>query len=466
MNGKLKLCVLGLMLVLPSVGCRSTRSNGSNPMPESVTTPNPESRSPPDLSPRSSDSGAANTPQPPPESKPTEVASAGGVIEGNGGEHITNENNPWFLSGAPVRYCTSHDPAQFSLSREQADEAISLALSSWKQMFSSGSILNTFPAAFIVAKDKAVSLGLTFQKVACDQAHELEFQFGVKSKSVDDALQYSAKQVLALSIRDSYSDFTGQGTGRIWFASDMGPNRYKGPSQVSKFWSSNKNLQNIITHELGHVFGIRHTKGGFMTANFPANLIKYGMNAALGLDSLQADYSGCGTLFLNTSNVKDLSKTIKEVFDLDSKSIAKICVYHLIEPTLIRSSVYAEFYSLDFHLKNDETKTFEMLVTQARGGEIIEVGGQYLFQSPGQPPQYKPMQIAAFNGSSISFGKLNSNGRTYFTAIDSGAGGYTLLIGAEDHWQVLSVIKDGLESSEYFKIIQALESEETEPNHK
>jgi hypothetical protein len=223
----------------------------------------------------------------------------GGVIDGNGGEYIGNEHNPWFVGMEPVQYCVTRSE-DMSISAADASIEIAVALGRWKDFLGSGrfdGVGHKDPEHGLEAGTRR--LALDFREVGCDAAPPLVFKLGVSDPSVDAALKYSAARTVGFALRTAYDDVSGRAQGMVWIAPDRGEKAYGGPKVASDFWSRPRLFRNVVLHELGHVFGLQHFKGSLMDARLPAKAVEHGFDADWNADELRANYKGksfCGVV--------------------------------------------------------------------------------------------------------------------------------------------------------------------------
>jgi len=205
---------------------------------------------------------------------------SGGVIDGNGGELITNEHNPWFVGptgSPPVNYCVSVSP-NFSLNSSDAKRQIAEVFSIWKNVLTKLNVMNSY-ADYSALKGKgSLAMILDFKEVSCDSKPPLVFKLGVNDDSVLSSLQYSAEDTVGFALRTSYADATASTQGFIWTAPDKGADAYKGPTLGANFWSTPHIFHNVIMHEIGHILGIQHIPNTIMDARAPAKIVQYGLD--------------------------------------------------------------------------------------------------------------------------------------------------------------------------------------------
>lgn len=382
-----------------------------------------------------------------------EVPARGVVIDGNGGEHITNEYNPWFLGADTVNYCLKHDPSAFSVDPNQARTAIAAVLKTW-QDFVRSQYPSKLEAPFLLAQKGIVSLSLDFAEVSCTEEHELEFLLGVTEADMNEALKYRAGEIIGLSFRDHYSDETGRAKGRIWLAADLGEKRYSGPNPGPGFWGMQYNLLNVLTHELGHVFGVKHSERGLMAADFPAKMLEFGLNAPVGRDSLANEFWLCGKIV--PEHGRDISPTLLKLFGLDRESIDKVCLDSTyVSPPHKFDTVEGDRHSLTFSLKDGTKKAFDGILTSLRG-PYQTIGGNFLAQANDEDVHYGTFNFLYFDGPLSGQGIQSTSVGDFFVSYNSYLPGtMTLSIGFEGNWQDIVLVKDSPEVNEMIKLAEA-----------
>lgn len=441
------IAILGLLLSQ----CRkpnSAEAPAYSPQSQNNTDTPAKDSAPPPSTPEqtvASNDGSSN-----PESK-----KRGVVIEGNGGEHITNEQNPWFLGSDPVHYCLKHDPTAFSVDPDQVRKVIHEALQTWL-----GFIKTSYPykleAPLLLAQKGITSLALDFSEVSCAEPHELVFLLGVTDSDISDALEYRAKEIIALSFRDEYSDDVGRAKGRIWLTPDLGDRRYQGPNPGPGFWGKQHHLQNVMTHELGHVFGVKHSEVGLMAADFPAKMLEFGLNTTVGQDSLQNNFKMCGKIFRKEDSYRDPKAALAKLFDLDIKTIDQVCIdTSYFTPSHDFGKAEGDRYLLSFYLKDGTKKDFEGLLSSLKG-PYQSIGGNFLAQANGEDVHYSPFTIIYFDGPFNGQGIQSTSVGDSFITFDSFLPStLTLSIGYEGDWQNIFLVKDNPEARGMMKLAAA-----------
>lgn len=189
--------------------------------------------------------------------------SYGGGWTSGGGELIRDAHNPWFLSNTKdVNYCIQIDEKEFGQSKEFVRERIVKALDFWKMQLSE---LTYIPFLEIPFDFK---LGTqSFHEVRCDQDPDLNFQFAKLDKEQKDRLGDISK-IIAVSVRTDYDLKNLKGKGFIFFnKNDQFP-------ETPWTRTDGSRVLLVMIHELGHLFGIQHTKDVWtMNEEFPEELL-------------------------------------------------------------------------------------------------------------------------------------------------------------------------------------------------
>lgn len=376
--------------------------------------------------------------------EPTTVTGGGGVVEGNGGEYITNEQNPWFLSGGPIHYCILLDASAFSANLDQARIAVEGAFKTWLDFLLSYYFMPvSLPSPFLLI---GRHLAIDFREVSCDQNHELEFRFGVIGNDIKEALKYSATNVVALRYRNEYSDEIGRAKGQIWVSADLGEQRYRGPNPGPGYWAKEHYLVNVLTHELGHVYGVRHTKGGVMAADFPARMLEFGMHAQVGSSSIASNYFLCGKIEGGREN-PDASGTFLKIFGLNLESVDQACFSSF--------TTFTRDYALEFYLKDQTVERFSGSLSSVKIPETA-IKGQYLVQTDAGEIHYSPHTFLPIYSSFSDHGLLKAPAGDIYITVDSiHPSAFSLNFGYGGAWQEFVITKDSDEAREMMKLAQA-----------
>lgn len=197
------------------------------------------------------------------------AAWAGNWGSSGNGEFMRDQHNPWFVKNvSEVSYCIEVDPAGFSASPEKIFALTEKALSYWKEEFSAnGNVLGIGTQEFKFA-------------VKCKGDEDLKFQFGHGTLTPEQLKEFSdhdedPQNYVGIAMRTEYDKVNLKGKGFIFISSDRGSHPYNAGNGISKnLWSHDGLLFRALQHELGHVFGVAHTDGDFMAADFPENMIR------------------------------------------------------------------------------------------------------------------------------------------------------------------------------------------------
>ncbi|MGE0172340.1 MAG: hypothetical protein AB7T49_06130 [Oligoflexales bacterium] len=181
-----------------------------------------------------------------------------GGLDGNGGLLNRTRTNPWFLGNVEtVNYCIFIDKSRSSVTPQIASNMARKAFDYWK---------NDFRSAFYDAEGedlKKLSIATqNFVEIPCGdtlkkslQQTDIVFQLGVLTKQQARDLG-NPSDFIGVSVMTDYDRKNLRGRGYVYIAPDDGKS-----SQLTKGVLSAADgmpLFYAMTHELGHVFGLRH----------------------------------------------------------------------------------------------------------------------------------------------------------------------------------------------------------------
>lgn len=196
------------------------------------------------------------------------IAGASGGMDSGGGGLVQDSQNPWFVQNTKtVRYCLLYDFNRFRQSADVTERAVRRAFQFWQKEFSDSQSI--FPVRIEVATQN-------FVQVECNDAKDpnvdIAFQFGFLTYEQMQKFDLTKINRLAgFSMRTSYNPAVLKGKGYIYIAPDSGPFKFGGQQTVPQPWNVNDGalLYWTLVHELGHVFGVQHSRqtgGGHVMA--------------------------------------------------------------------------------------------------------------------------------------------------------------------------------------------------------
>jgi hypothetical protein len=318
-------------------------------------------------------------------------AEVTGTERGNGTDYLPIESgSAWFAGGnKTVRYCVEIG-ASFGRSEKEIKQAIESAFDSWGWYMYYKKIGRFLASKYIASEN-------------CSGNEDLTFYFGIKNSEVNAATAKYNNPV-ALAVRTQYDLETGWGRGFIWVAP---PGSIKGReiNEVVPFpnWTHEGNLEGIILHELGHVFGCEH--------------VPYTIMDELMYQRLHRDYTAVTANGQTTISYKPVTKErIESLTSIDNDKELSVCI------TCDISYVGRLGY---YHETVSENGT-EIIENQSKNFEVLF----------GSKPKGNPKNIQA---------RIDGNH----------SNGYTLSVndGAETHSLELKVVSPALTSIFYGRSI-------------
>ncbi|MES2769004.1 MAG: hypothetical protein V4596_07655 [Bdellovibrionota bacterium] len=185
-----------------------------------------------------------------------------GGERGNGADyHYIGENNPWFVDlhkngNKVIKYCVELSPT-FDFSHDQIKQLIEKSFNTWENYFKEKDLNEP---ALLVTKNKKLN--------SCDGTEDIAFYFGIKDERVKK-YEYKFNESLGYSVRTENNNSDIWSKGFIWIASpgSIKPD-YPNEDLFYPDWTLGNNLQGILIHELGHVYGISHAPGTIMSDDF------------------------------------------------------------------------------------------------------------------------------------------------------------------------------------------------------
>lgn len=186
------------------------------------------------------------------------ASSFAGTMSTGGAEFIGDDHNPWFIQNtAAVTFCIKHNPSTFHLPRGSDDQFLSkkveTVLNFWKREFKATHAMTDRPNYQVATQ--------TFTETSCTADTDITFQFGVLEPDQIATLK-TPKKYLAANVRTSYDNVHLRGKGFIYLAADEGPLAPSDENLAPRPWSMGTGglIESALAHELGHVFGLQHTK--------------------------------------------------------------------------------------------------------------------------------------------------------------------------------------------------------------
>jgi len=183
-----------------------------------------------------------------------------GQSTGNGGDTLRPESgSAWFLGDAPVKYCVVSKGLP-SLRPAVISDSFVRAYETWVRYVSVKRPSQTTPYGFFFSKTLSAL-------ESCNGTEDLTIYYGEQNEEVR---KYASQHTnpIAFAVRTSYDMNSGRGKGFIWIA----PAGALVSSERFPDWERPGQLDGVLLHEVGHVFGCDHVEGTIMAADLIGSL--------------------------------------------------------------------------------------------------------------------------------------------------------------------------------------------------
>lgn len=178
----------------------------------------------------------------------TQASTTPGGWSGNGGDFGEVSNNIWNLGSEEISYCIISS-SDFSINRNSLINLVDKSFLDWKSFFSKYDLLNPIMRntrnrrrTINFADDKNRGVNFNYKLSQECKSSSLTFYFGTENKLIKDYKKYATEHPYGFALRTSYNHRTYKNNGLIWI----------------KTSDNNKQIKEVLLHEIGHVLGMKH----------------------------------------------------------------------------------------------------------------------------------------------------------------------------------------------------------------
>ncbi len=179
-----------------------------------------------------------------------------------GGEIRTDSHNPWFVENTKqVTYCIEIDDENFGVDIDIARSKIEAGFAYWERQFREAETASYVSSSTLPAVQVKLATQ-SFFEVSCSQAHDMKFQLGTLT-DMQKAYLKDPKHIVGVAVRTNYDRANMKGQGFVYISPERGPLALTATGIKENRWQidANKRLEEVLVHELGHVFGLLHQEG-------------------------------------------------------------------------------------------------------------------------------------------------------------------------------------------------------------